>query len=83
MEYRESDFYQTDETCIYCDYRINYNDEVKEEAITIFNEYNEGLEGDDRACHWDCFIDEAIEKVVRKYPNVYVVCDCCYDGCDD
>jgi hypothetical protein len=76
----ESDFYYEDDTCIHCDYTVNYYDEVKEEATKLFEKHNEGLEGDDMACHWDCFIEEAISYVVYQYASVRTTCDCCHDN---
>ena len=77
---REEDFYTEDHTCIHCNYEVNYYEEVKAEATILLNKHDENLVGDDRALFWDCFIDQAIEIVVREYPNVRTICDCCHDN---
>lgn len=84
IEYNESDFYRDDETCIHCDYTINYYDEVKEEAMCFVTKWN-AENPDDQMQHpedWKDFSEEAIEQVVSKYRNIRTVCDCCYDNED-
>jgi hypothetical protein len=67
-------------TCIHCDYKENYFDEVKDAAIELMQKWNASNE-DEQSLDWRDFENEAID-IVAKYKDTNTQCDECYDGYD-
>jgi hypothetical protein len=62
--------------CIHCDWQVNYYSEVRDLAITLWMNFNIGLEGDDRAIWWDTFVDEAIEIIAQEKDTMTICLNC-------
>lgn len=68
-------------TCIHCDYKEYYYDEVKDAAIELMAKWNSSHDEDEQSIDWRDFENEAID-IVAKYKDTNTQCDECYDGYD-